>query len=387
MEKDRKAARDARAGDGARKTNNADATSDIEGGELARGCICERDDGAYDNIEVDGGRARNNVVERHARCTDDEVRYGRFGDDVVEHDRSAHDEARPDDIEVDVVEPHARGAGDDVGEHHVRGGDEALYARIASDEARCRRAHEEFAGRDEVQVIDLTTDIGFLRRFASELTSTRDTPDLSAHSPAAREAARFAWATRIVDEYRSVAVFSELLRLLADLEASFPAQCAVHRLIGDELRHTEMTAGVVEWLGGQSGIAIDLSDVGLPPRDDDETPLIRALHIIGRELVVAEEESIYALAAYRNATTEPAIRAVLGEVLADEARHAAAGRALYGELIGRLDECEQSRLEQIMRVDRAELRGEYVKSARGGEGRALGGSIERSDLEAIWERL
>ena len=236
-------------------------------------------------------------------------------------------------------------------------------------------------------MIARTTTAALFRRWAAELAApVRDAPDLSAHDDAAREAARFAWATRIVDEYRSVAVFSELLRLLADLEASFPALAAVHRLIGDELRHTEQTTRVVEWLGGLDGLAIDLADVGLPPRDAGESALVRALHIIGRELVVAEEESIYALAAYRNATTEPAIRAVLDQVLVDEVRHAAAGRALMAELAPRLAGNERARLDEVMREDRATLRDEYLASAKDGAGRALGGSIARADLEAIYAR-
>jgi hypothetical protein len=241
-------------------------------------------------------------------------------------------------------------------------------------------------------VIELATDVGLFRRFIGDLDRTAPhplpaAPDLAAYSHEARDAARFAWATRIVDEYRSVAVFSELLRLLADMEASYPALCAVHRLIGDELRHTQVTAQVVEWLGGRRGIEIDLANVGLPPRALGESIETRALHIIGRELVVAEEESIFTLAAYRNATTEPAIKRVLDGILVDEVRHAAAGRALLAELEGRLDDDGRMRLHATMTEDRAQLRDDYRASARGGEGRALGGSIELADLEAIWERL
>ena len=241
-------------------------------------------------------------------------------------------------------------------------------------------------------MIALETDVGLFRRFVADLdrTSPRELPrppDLSAYSDDDRDAARFAWATRIFDEYRSVAVFGELLRLLTDLEAAYPSLCAVHRLIGDELRHTQITTQVVDWLGGRADLSIDLADAGLPPRADDESPAFRALRIIGRELVVVEEESIYALAAYRNATTEPAIRGVLDLILVDEVRHAAAGRALLSELSPRLTDDERAQLAATMTVDRATLRDEYAASAQGGPGRALGGSIERADLEAIWERL
>lgn len=234
-------------------------------------------------------------------------------------------------------------------------------------------------------MIAWSTDVSMFRRFVAELSPAMTrAPDLAAYGSTARDAARFAWATRIVDEYRSVAVFAELLRVLADVEASFPAQCAVHRLIGDELRHTHATAQVVAWLGGMDGIAIDLSEVALPP--SDEPAVVRAAWIVGRELVVAEQESVYALAAYRSATTEPAIRGVLDEILGDEVRHAAAGRALFAEIAGRLDEAQRAELAAVMEADRAELRREYRDSARGGEGRALGACVELLDLEAIWQR-
>jgi len=103
--------------------------------------------------------------------------------------------------------------------------------------------------------------------------------------------------------------------------------------------------------------------------------------------VVAEEESVYALTAYRDATTEPAIRAVLEGVLADEVRHAAAGRALYAELVVRLDDAGIAQLQATMRADRASLRADYRASAQGGAGRALGGSIVIADLEAVWRRV
>lgn len=241
-------------------------------------------------------------------------------------------------------------------------------------------------------MIELATDSRFLARFVGELAATSPramprAPSL-AHPADEIEAARMAWAMRIADEYRSVAVFAELLRLLSDLEAPFAALCTVHRLIGDELRHTQMTVEVVDWLGGRDDLEIDLRDMGLPPRGATETPAMRALRIVARELVVVEEESIYALAAYRDATTEPAIKNVFEQILTDEVRHAAAGRALLplfetGALAESTEEL-RARLPVLMAEDRAELRGHYLASATGGPGRALGASIERADLEKIW---
>lgn len=237
-------------------------------------------------------------------------------------------------------------------------------------------------------MIALDTDVSIFRRFTGDLDAMSpravpSAPDLARHAPADIDTARLAWAGRIVDEYRSVSMFSELLRLLSDLEAPYPALCTVHRLIGDELRHTELTARVVGWLGGHADLAIDLADCGLAPRGPDESAIDRALMIVARELVVGEQESIYALAAYRDATTEPAIKGVLELVLLDEVRHAAAGRALFSLLAD--DETRES-FATLMADDRAQLRATYTASAHGGPGRALGGSIELSDIERYWRR-
>ena len=237
-------------------------------------------------------------------------------------------------------------------------------------------------------MIELETNVALLRRFVRDLeaTSPRELlarPVLDGIADEDREAARIAWATRIVDEYRSVAVFSELLGLLTDLEAPFAALCAVQRLIGDELRHTQLAATVVDWLGGSADLEIDLRDVGLPPRGSAPAA-VRALHIIARELVVAEEESVHVLDAYRRASRDPAIVAMFDILLVDEVRHAATGRALLAQFhSGHLAvACADAlpELPELAATDRATLRETYAATAIGGPGRALGASIELADL-------
>jgi len=237
-------------------------------------------------------------------------------------------------------------------------------------------------------MIELASAVPLLQRFVRELdaTSPRSLPAppcLDSVVDADRDAARVTWAARIVDEYRSVAVFSELLRLLTDLEAPFAALCAVQRLIGDELRHTQLAATVVDWLGGRDDLDIDLRDVGLPPRGDVPAA-VRALHIVQRELVVAEEESVHVLGAYRRASSAPAIVATLEVLLVDEVRHAAAGRALLalfhtGHLAAACGDALAD-LPALAAADRLALRASYRATAIGGPGRALGASIELADL-------
>ncbi len=234
-------------------------------------------------------------------------------------------------------------------------------------------------------MIELGAGVAPLARFATELRgAVRAAPDVTTFSMAEREVARQAWAARIVDEYRSVAVFGELLHLLADLEAPFAALCAVQQLIGDELRHTGWCADVAGWLGGHDDFEIDLADIGLPERGELGKAR-RALEIVGRELVVGEEESVVVLAAYRDAATEPAFRAVMAGLLRDEVRHAAVGRALLGlftdgALARSVSDEDRVEVTATMVADRAELRARYRASARGGPGRALGASIRVADL-------
>lgn len=224
-----------------------------------------------------------------------------------------------------------------------------------------------------------------LARFASDLRGDAFArPDVEAYTAEDREAARQAWAVRIIDEYRSVAVFSELLHLLSDLEAPFAALCAVQTLIGDELRHTGWCAEAASWLGGHDDFEIDLADIGLPERGS-VSKARRAFDIIGRELVVGEEESIVVLAAYRDATSEPAFRDMLAGLLRDEVRHAATGRALWklfldGSMARHVTDADRSALTRVMATDRADLRARYELTAHGGPGRALGASLEPHDL-------
>jgi hypothetical protein len=234
-------------------------------------------------------------------------------------------------------------------------------------------------------VIDLALETAPLGRFARDLAApAAGAVDLSRYSADEIDVARIAWSSRIIDEYRSVSMFAELLHLLADLEAPFAALCAVQHMIGDELRHTRMCADVARWLGGHDDLDIDLADIGLPPRGEHGKGR-RAADLIGRELVVAEEESVIVLAAYRDATTDPAIRDVFAALLRDEVRHAATGRALLqlftgGALAGSITDLDRRTLAATMSADRADLRARYLASARGGPGRALGASLLPSDL-------
>lgn len=237
-------------------------------------------------------------------------------------------------------------------------------------------------------MIDLAPSGTLLDRFVRDLDAQAPRPldlqpELERGDARDRRCARFAWAARVVDEYRSVVVFSELQGCLARAEAPFDALCAVQRLIGDELRHARLCAAVSDWFGPFDALTVDLSDLALPPTDD--APEVRAVEIVARELVVAEDESVRVLRAYRDATTDPACHRALSILLVDEVRHAAAGRALFDRLVaafaGRLDDLLE-RLPATLARDRAHIVAQHQAGADGAPGRMFGASIRPDEAPA-----
>jgi hypothetical protein len=237
-------------------------------------------------------------------------------------------------------------------------------------------------------MIALETRDAVLARFVRELDAQSplsidevSPPDVARFDARDVEAARFSWSARIVDEYRSVVVFSELLRCLAEAAAPFPALCAVQSVIGDELRHVALCARVAGWLGAEGRLEVDVAGLGLPP--SDATPIARAHEIVVRELIAAEGESLLVLAAYRDVAREPAIRRAFEILVQDEARHYAAGRSLRAALESAFPEL--GGLDEVLAEDVAHMRAIYRRAAAlGGAGRALGASITTADLPSSW---
>jgi hypothetical protein len=235
-------------------------------------------------------------------------------------------------------------------------------------------------------MIDLATTSPTLSRFVRDLDAQAPrllsgNPDLAGADPEEIAAAQLGWASRIVDEHRSVIVFSELLGLLGRCSAPYEALAAVQRLVGDELRHVKLCAELATAFGPLELLEIDLDDLGVPPSDDH--PASRALEIVARELVVAEGESIAVLRAYRAAATDAACRSALDLLLADEARHYATGRHLFDRLVTSLPRAAIAELlgtlPGTMRADAAHVRGVHRRAATGGPGRRYGVSIRREE--------
>ncbi|WP_437996118.1 ferritin-like domain-containing protein [Sorangium sp. So ce185] len=241
-------------------------------------------------------------------------------------------------------------------------------------------------------MIGLATDDPILARFARDLDAqasigVEDGPgarlDLDRFTAEDIEHAQLAWSHRVMGEYRGVVIYTELLSALVEAEAPYPALAAVHRIIGDELRHTRLCAEVVGWLGGWESLHLDLGGQRMPRTD--EPPAARALEIAARELVVVEEASVITLRAYVRAAGEPSIRRAFESLLRDEVRHAAAGRSLVALIERSYPESElatvKARLRARLPDERRHLHEQALARAVGGPGRELGAKLGPGDLE------
>lgn len=203
-------------------------------------------------------------------------------------------------------------------------------------------------------------------------------PDLSRAAPEDIEAAQVAWSHRVIGEYRGVVIYTELLALLAEIEAPYAALAAVQRVIGDELRHTRLCAEVVGWLGGWESLEVDLAGQRMERWDAPAGE--RALWITARELCVVEEAAVRTFRAHLRAELDPAVRAVVESLLADELRHAAIGTELRRLLEQRFP-AGRAGLAEKVEGDERHLREEARRRADDGPGRSLGASLRASDLE------
>lgn len=167
-----------------------------------------------------------------------------------------------------------------------------------------------------------------------------DRLDPSVLDDARREEARSAWVARVVAEYRSMVVFSEMIARFPEAGLPLELTCAATRLLQDEARHTELCARVAEGLGATPDEArVDPKDLRLV---DDSLPAhLFVARWTASMFCVGESASVGLLRAMHAEATDPCVRAVIDTLVRDETLHDRFGWALAGVVFPRLTDDER----------------------------------------------
>ncbi|MBV9948500.1 MAG: hypothetical protein JOZ69_16740 [Myxococcales bacterium] len=167
-----------------------------------------------------------------------------------------------------------------------------------------------------------------------------------AYAPAAVETARASWTEVAMNEYRAVALFSEVLQALLEVKAPLDLLGMTSDFLADECSHVEIASRLAMELGGAAPRAIDLECLTLRPRG--LTPFQRANELVLRVSCVAEAFAGGTASVTLAATSHPLPRAAYETILRDEAHHRRLG-ALYLEwAFPGIDEAELRRLGGVL---------------------------------------
>lgn len=162
------------------------------------------------------------------------------------------------------------------------------------------------------------------------------------YHPRAIEIAIINWKQRMVHEHRSAQTFANLLPGLVAAEAPLDFKTVALRSSMDELRHAALCGQVVELLGGDPKVVVDLAPEA-PTIHAEVTPIEQALRNLLFVGCISETIAVGLLTEERDLTTEPFVRRALTQLLSDETLHARIGWAYLREVWPTLDDDQRAR--------------------------------------------
>lgn len=202
--------------------------------------------------------------------------------------------------------------------------------------------------------------------------------DAGAYDPRAVARARALWSDRMVNEYTSTTVFSALASQLVEANATLDATAVTLRMAHDELVHAEVCAGVVTAMGGVAR-RVRETDVTAIARHPGCSAEERALRNVIFATCLSEMNSVAYFIAALDRMTDPYLRDVTRQLLADEVLHGSFGFAYLEAWSGYLEARPAAR-DAISRylpfafsvVEREFTRGEHAWEGLGADDDALG---------------
>lgn len=172
------------------------------------------------------------------------------------------------------------------------------------------------------------------------------TLDVRADPPETVDAARAMWTECAFTEYRAVAAFSEIVRLLCEAKAPLDLIGMASGFVADEVVHVELASRVAMELGGGVPRPTDYESLFVRP-DPALSPFQRANELVMRISSIAEAYSGRMAVGALSGATHPLTRAVYARIVADESLHHRLGGLYFDWASEQLDGAERARLSGI----------------------------------------
>ena len=184
-----------------------------------------------------------------------------------------------------------------------------------------------------------------------------DTLNAGDVSPAVAEVARKGWTENAFNEFCTGAAMGQMLTLMTQANVPLDLMGMACAFPTEELLHVELCARMAMRLGGGVPIVYDSDDLVLDI-DDSETPLNQCNELIVRLLCVGEAFSLPMLTGAMDSASHPLAKAVLRQIVKDEASHSRLGW-LYLDWIAddlapgereRLARCAESAIDEYREI-------------------------------------
>jgi hypothetical protein len=177
------------------------------------------------------------------------------------------------------------------------------------------------------------------------LASDLPPADLSSHRAADVAFAAKAWTLRAEEEYRSAAVFAEIVAGVVDLGAPLDLLASLARIVDDEIAHSALCTDLSAGFGAPPpSVALEPVRARVASLGADRAH--RTLGMLVFEGAVGETVSVALFRAGRRGTREPRARSGLSAILRDEARHAEVCWRAAAELLPVCSDALRAELER-----------------------------------------
>lgn len=166
----------------------------------------------------------------------------------------------------------------------------------------------------------IASEYELLKVGAVRIAPTTTVFDPTGYAPEAVSRVRRTWSDRMVNEYTSTSVFTQLAAQLMEANAPLDATAVTLRMAQDELRHAEICGEVVRALGGTPVRVRETAVVTIarhPGCSDEE----RAIRNVIFTTCLSEMNSVSYFITVLEQMTDPYLRDITRRLLADEVLH------------------------------------------------------------------